>query len=58
VKDARHTKINVVSPFILGTSNSTFKDEERKSVGGWGAEGGGGGQRGEMTQIMYAHMNK
>jgi hypothetical protein len=23
-----------------------------------GVEGGGGGQRGEMTQTMYAHMNK
>jgi hypothetical protein len=26
--------------------------------GGWGREGVGGGQGGEMTQTMYAHMNK
>jgi hypothetical protein len=26
--------------------------------GGRGAEGGGGGQGGEMTQTMYAHVNK
>jgi hypothetical protein len=27
-------------------------------VGGKGGEGWGGGQGGEMTQTMYAHMNK
>jgi hypothetical protein len=25
---------------------------------GWGGEGGGEGQGGEMTQTMYAHVNK
>jgi hypothetical protein len=27
-------------------------------VRGWGGEGGGGGKGGEMTQTLYAHMNK
>jgi GTPase involved in cell partitioning and DNA repair len=27
-------------------------------VRGGGGEGGGGGQGGEMTQTMYAHVNK
>jgi hypothetical protein len=26
--------------------------------GGWGKEGGDGGQGGEMTQTMYTHVNK
>jgi hypothetical protein len=26
--------------------------------GRWGREGGGGGQGGDMTQTLYAHMNK
>jgi hypothetical protein len=27
-------------------------------VRGWGGEGGGRGKREEMTQTLYAHMNK
>jgi hypothetical protein len=46
------TKLEIRAKFLPGS----------KRVGGrgskWGHNGGGGGKGGEMTQTLYAHMNK
>jgi hypothetical protein len=54
---------NAVCLIIAYFYSSTELEKKRRTGSAWkpagrGGEGGGGGQGGEMTQTMYAHVNK
>jgi hypothetical protein len=48
--------------YCLQDTNFMYKDTQARGWGGegggWVGKGGGRGKEGEMTQTLYAHMNK